>query len=110
MLFNQSTGQTLRYDQEIFTAINSLLKTEKELNPENKGFEVKQASPSLTSLIQQDKIQVPEVEIERPQPESETESENKEIDLGDMLSSGLFTSGGDNYDSRFRYPEVKKCK
>lgn len=68
MLFNQSTGQTLRYDQEIFTAINSLLKTEKELNPENKGFEVKQASPSLTSLIQQDKIQVPEVEITRPQP------------------------------------------
>ena len=105
MLYSQITGENLKYDQEIFRAIKDLLKTEKELNPENKGFEVKQASPSLTSLIQQDKIQVPAVEVTRPQPQSEEFNENKFLD---MFGNGDFTTGGNEFESRYKVSDKAK--
>jgi hypothetical protein len=95
IFYNNSTGKTLKYNDEIFGAIKDLLKTEKEISPDNKGIELKEAKPTLQEVIQEDRVEVPEVDTERIEP------------LGFD-----FTSGGDSYDSRrsnFRLPEIKKC-
>lgn len=42
--------------------------------------------------------------------DDETQTLKKRPSLGSLLSSGAFTSGGDNYSSRDRLPEIKKCK
>ena len=94
LFYTETSGQTLKYNDEIFETIKDLLRTEKELNPENKGITL-EGTPSFTQVQATDDVTIPEVESERPEP--------TRIDMS------KFTSGGEGYDSRFRYPEIKKC-
>lgn len=85
IFYNNSTGKTLKYNDEIFGAIKDLLKTEKEISPDNKGIELKEAKPTLQEVIQEDRVEVPEVEVQRVEPIKD--SNNIELNLGDFKFS-----------------------
>lgn len=75
-------GEPLTYKSEIYKAINEMLKTEKELNPENKGVKVATGPSTFQTLLANDTAVVP-IKVKRVE-NTRTEDAN-EVPLQDEI-------------------------
>lgn len=75
-------GEPLTYKSEIYKVIDEMLKTEKELNPENKGVQVATGPSTFQTLLANDTVTVPQ-EVKRVE-NTRTEDAN-EVPLQDEI-------------------------